>query len=88
MAGDFRYADTGLLDRTHLRFFTRQTMLEMFNNTGYFVESVVPRIFAFPQQDDVLKIIAQTARLLGLPSETSVADAAPFQYVVTAAVPL
>jgi len=87
MAGDFRYADTGLLDRTHLRFFTRQTMLEMFSNTGYSIEQVVPRIFAFPQQDDVLKIIAQTARLFGLPSEISVADAAAFQYVITAMVP-
>lgn len=87
LKGDFRYADTGLLDRTHLRFFTRQTMLEMFGNTGYRVTGIVPRIFAFPQQDDFLKIIAQTAQLYGLPSESCVADAAVFQYVITAIVP-
>lgn len=27
--GDFRYRDAGLLDRTHLRFFTRETGIEM-----------------------------------------------------------
>jgi len=27
--GDFRYRDSGLLDRTHLRFFTRETAIEL-----------------------------------------------------------
>lgn len=27
--GDFRYTDAGLLDRTHLRFFTRETAIEL-----------------------------------------------------------
>ena len=36
--GDFRYQDSGLLDRTHLRWFTRQTMIEMFEQTGFKVE--------------------------------------------------
>ncbi len=32
---DFTYTDSGTLDQTHLRFFTRSTMVEMFNSTGY-----------------------------------------------------
>ena len=35
------YEATGLLDRTHLRFFTRETMAEMFMNLGWEVDSVV-----------------------------------------------
>jgi 2-polyprenyl-3-methyl-5-hydroxy-6-metoxy-1,4-benzoquinol methylase len=35
MTGQFRYTDTGLLDRTHLRFFDRQGIEEMFEATGY-----------------------------------------------------
>jgi GT2 family glycosyltransferase/2-polyprenyl-3-methyl-5-hydroxy-6-metoxy-1,4-benzoquinol methylase len=35
MAGEFRYTDTGLLDRTHLRFFDRQGVEELFEDTGY-----------------------------------------------------
>jgi len=40
LRGRWDYADTGLLDRTHLRFFTRATMIELFTTTGYAVESV------------------------------------------------
>ena len=35
MAGQFRYTDTGLLDRTHLRFFDRPGVEELFEDTGY-----------------------------------------------------
>jgi 2-polyprenyl-3-methyl-5-hydroxy-6-metoxy-1,4-benzoquinol methylase len=33
--GRWDYLDYGTLDRTHLRFFTRATMVEMFEETGY-----------------------------------------------------
>jgi hypothetical protein len=32
---EWRYQDAGTLDRTHLRFFTRQTIQELFQDTGY-----------------------------------------------------
>jgi 2-polyprenyl-3-methyl-5-hydroxy-6-metoxy-1,4-benzoquinol methylase len=35
LRGRWDYADWGTLDRTHLRFFTRATMIEMFENAGY-----------------------------------------------------
>ncbi len=84
MAGDFRYADTGLLDRTHLRFFTRQTIIEMFTDCGYRVDTVVPRIFAFPHQDAMLQNIARMSQMFGLDPQVTIQDAAAFQYVVTA----
>jgi 2-polyprenyl-3-methyl-5-hydroxy-6-metoxy-1,4-benzoquinol methylase len=40
--GDFTYTDVGILDRTHLRFFTRSTMTDMFTSTGYEVTSCTP----------------------------------------------
>ncbi len=39
--GRWDYADAGTLDRTHVRFFTRATMVEMFEDAGYRVESCV-----------------------------------------------
>ena len=34
-AGRFGYAGSGLLDKTHLRFFTRQTIAALFDGAGY-----------------------------------------------------
>ena len=33
--GNFNYQDSGVLDRTHLRFFTKESMSEMFAEAGY-----------------------------------------------------
>lgn len=35
LSGDFSYTDLGLLDRTHLRFYTRDTLDELFRSAGY-----------------------------------------------------
>lgn len=40
--GRFDYQDAGILDRTHLRFFTRSSMTEMIEGAGYTVEAVYP----------------------------------------------
>jgi O-antigen biosynthesis protein len=34
LQGKFEYRDTGLLDRTHIRFFTRKSMFELFDRAG------------------------------------------------------
>jgi trans-aconitate methyltransferase len=38
-AGRFRYEPSGLLDVTHLRFFTRSSIVEMFERAGYRIRS-------------------------------------------------
>jgi 2-polyprenyl-3-methyl-5-hydroxy-6-metoxy-1,4-benzoquinol methylase len=38
--GNWEYADEGILDRTHLRFFTYHSILNMFERLGYSVESI------------------------------------------------
>ena len=40
--GRWTYHDVGILDRTHLRFFTRSTVRELFETTGWAVESITP----------------------------------------------
>lgn len=40
LSGQFPYSDHGLLDKTHLKFFTRSTILELFNSTGYNVDEL------------------------------------------------
>lgn len=80
--GDFRYTDGGLMDRTHLRWFTRQTLLEMFMNAGYKMEAGVPRIFNEPGREKVLPVIRAMAQVAGQSPDQAVADALPLQYVV------
>jgi len=40
--GRFDYTQRGILDRTHLRFFTRKTLLAMVKNTGLEIISIQP----------------------------------------------
>ena len=42
LIGKFDYADRGILDRTHLRFFTRKTLVELLNRSGLEVLSIKP----------------------------------------------
>ena len=42
MLGEFPYSDDGLLDRTHLRFFTRRTVDCMFREAGFHIKEMIP----------------------------------------------
>lgn len=37
---DWKYQDAGILDYTHLRFFTKRSMIRLFEDAGYSVESI------------------------------------------------
>lgn len=82
--GDLRYEDSGLLDRTHIRWFTRQTIGELFNQAGFTIVSGTPRIFAEPMRDRFMPIIRAMAQAAGADPRQAEADAAPLQYVVVA----
>jgi GT2 family glycosyltransferase/2-polyprenyl-3-methyl-5-hydroxy-6-metoxy-1,4-benzoquinol methylase len=40
LSGEFRYRNLGLLDHTHLRFFTRESVHELFARAGYLMEEL------------------------------------------------
>ncbi len=37
---DWKYRDSGILDRTHLRFFTKKSIIRMFDDCGYNVKQI------------------------------------------------
>jgi 2-polyprenyl-3-methyl-5-hydroxy-6-metoxy-1,4-benzoquinol methylase len=84
ISGNFIYTDSGLLDRTHLRFFTKSTIISLFTQSGFEVSSISPRIFNFPDQEKYLSLIKQVAEQLQIDSTKSVVESAAFQYTVHA----
>ncbi len=82
--GDFRYEDSGLLDRTHMRFFTRATMFEMFQGAGFKIEQGFPRIFGELKNENIIAAIKLMATGVGADPELALQDAMPLQYVVKA----
>jgi len=48
LVGRFDYVETGILDRTHLRFFTRESILEVCAGAGLVVEETAFTTNAFP----------------------------------------
>jgi hypothetical protein len=38
---DWRYEDSGIRDRTHLRFFTEKSIARLLSNTGFNVSSLI-----------------------------------------------
>jgi trans-aconitate methyltransferase len=80
--GDWRYDEKGLLDRTHIRFFTRQTIIEMLHGAGFDITEIVPRYVNHPSADKFLDIIEKMAAAAGGDSKIARAEAAVFQYIV------
>lgn len=82
--GDFRYEDDGLFDRTHLRWFTRKTINEMFLECGYGIMQGEPRVFDEPRRAQFLPLIGEMAKMCGSDPQEAMADACAVQFVLRA----
>lgn len=84
LRGRWDYADAGLLDRTHLRFFTRASAIEMLEGAGWTVIDSFPRLFQPEKTAAAIEIFANAAKKLGLTDEALKAELAPLQWVIRA----
>lgn len=82
--GAFRYQASGLLDRTHLRWFTRITIAEMFGAAGFRIVESRSRIFMEPDRERILPRIKELALAAGADADQAVLDAIPLQYLIHA----
>jgi SAM-dependent methyltransferase len=83
-AGEFRYQEKGLLDRTHIRWFTRKTIIDLFKSTGYEIEEMGGRVFDEPARAHALPALRSLAQACGHDPDEAERDAMPMQYLVRA----
>ncbi|MGR6546014.1 methyltransferase domain-containing protein [Paenibacillus tundrae] len=48
LKGDYNYQNIGLLDNTHLKFYTKKSIVQLFEESGYFIK-IVDRVKIYPQ---------------------------------------
>lgn len=72
---DFEYEESGIMDKTHLRFFTQKSMIRMFQEAGYEILKVTPINKTKSLRPVIMKIL--TFGLIGN-------DISYLQFVITA----
>ena len=81
LKGNFTYDDSGILDRTHLRFFTLNEIMRMFGQCGYEISSLQTSEFEFSLSPEDKKLFEQLLKLPGI-APSSMFDA--YQYLIKA----
>lgn len=84
LRGQFRYQDEGLLDRTHLRFFTLEGVRELFSSAGLVLYDVQPRMSAGPSHDKLRELLAPVLAAIGVDAAQFARQTASIQYVARA----
>jgi hypothetical protein len=82
--GEWRYESKGLLDKTHIRFFTKKTIIELLEGSGFEVLEITPRYVYHPTTEKFLDVIGNLATACGGNSEEAKEDASVFQYIFKA----
>jgi GT2 family glycosyltransferase/predicted TPR repeat methyltransferase len=82
LEGSWRYEDAGILDRTHLRFFTKRDAVSLFESSGY--EIVNGEAISYegdtPSPDAVVKALKSA----GLAVDTLTEESRHYQYLLVA----
>jgi SAM-dependent methyltransferase len=81
LRGQFRYQDEGLLDRTHLRFFTLEGVRELFATAGLSLHDVQPRVMVSQGFDKFRELLQPVLAALGVDAAQFARQATSFQYV-------
>jgi len=82
LLGRWNYADSGLLDRTHLRFFSRDTALEMLTRAGWNPVDATPRVLWPEKTAEAVKALTPAALAFGGRAEKARVDLSAFQWVL------
>lgn len=76
--GNWTYQDAGILDRTHLRFFTKNEIIRMFINSGYLVDKMNYTLINKSEEDQ--KFINEIRKF----NKSSSEEFEAYQYIIKA----
>ena len=82
LEGEWRYEVAGILDRTHLRFFTKNSVMNLFENTGYTV--IIGKAVTLEGDDSVPEAVLSSLKQAGLIVETLLEESRHYQYLLVA----
>ncbi len=82
LLGRWNYADAGLLDRTHLRFFSRDTAVDMLSRAGWTPLDADPRVLWPEKTEAAVKALTPAALAFGGDAEKARRDLSAFQWVL------
>jgi predicted O-linked N-acetylglucosamine transferase (SPINDLY family) len=82
--GDCRYRADAMLHPDELRLFSRGTLLELLQQTGFRLTGGAPLIVEEPGRERFLPLLRQLAEASGNDGEQALQDALPYQYILTA----
>jgi O-antigen biosynthesis protein len=81
LGGSFRYREQGLLDETHLRFFTREGVQDLFESSGYLITQWLRRRLEVEESEiPIPQSVPEAARAWA----TGDSEATTYQFVVCA----
>lgn len=84
LQGKWDYLNEGILDRTHLRFFTRKSVEELFWSAGLRIVSLAPKNGGAVPPEPLLNSLKK----LGFAAEKLEQDGQVFQFLIEAEIPL
>ena len=84
LQGKWDYQDAGLLDRTHLRFFTLDSAVQMFQKAGWTVVDATPRNLWPDKTEAALKALLPAAQALGGDVSKARVNMSALQWVIRA----
>lgn len=81
LKGNFTYQGSGILDRTHMRFYTLNEIHRMFNACGYSITEMDASLFETPLSDNDARLFEA---LIQLPGIAPASDFHVYQYLISA----
>ena len=81
LKGIWRYTDYGLMDSSHLRWFTRQTIYEMFNSVGLHIKVMSVTLTDY---ENIPESFLRACQNIGIDSERLKLESQVFQYLIQA----